>query len=232
MQVDTLLNCKFLKKLAVTIFFLSPFFLNLHAAPKRYYEDQHTVALREMRDSLDDLRHEVNNHEIEIKTYDEKVKNLEHILDSMTHQSQNNAQAHKEALKDSSNSLEGKIGSLDIQLKSLISDVKQFKNHANETSQSFSQYKQKLIELEKMIEIQNQNMENLQSVLKSMTDILEIKTGTPKSTTISSGNVYKVSPGDSLEKIARKNNTSIQMIKEMNNLENDRIRVGQSLKMP
>jgi LysM repeat protein len=44
--------------------------------------------------------------------------------------------------------------------------------------------------------------------------------------------VYEVKPGDILEKIARKNNTSVKKIKELNGLTNDRIFVGQRIKLP
>ncbi|QLH36442.1 MAG: hypothetical protein HWD61_10145 [Parachlamydiaceae bacterium] len=98
---------------------------SLEAAPRRTYEDPtSSTALREMRALLDDLRHQVNNHEIEIKTYDEKVQNLESIIDSLRQQTADSAQAHKDALKDSSVSLDSKINSLEITTKGLVADLK------------------------------------------------------------------------------------------------------------
>lgn len=216
--------CKFLLA-AFFILIASP----LEAAPKRYYEDPATTALRELRASLDDMRHEVSNHETEIKTYDEKLRNLETIIDSLRQQSTDTVQAYKDDLKDSSGTLEMKINSLETTTKGLVADLKQFKNHANDTASALAQYKQKLADLEKMLEIQNQNLDALQTTLKSFSDILQVKSNLPIS---SSDKTYRVAPGDSLEKIARKNRTTIQAIKELNGLTNDKIVVGQTLKMP
>lgn len=217
-------SCRLLQLAALFILFTS----QLHAAPKRYYDDQSATALREMRDSLDDLRHEVSNHEIEIKTYDEKVRNLENIIDSLRQQSTDTAQAHKSALYDSSTSLESKISSLEATTKGLVADLKKFQAHANETAATLSQYKQKMADFEKILDLQNQNIDNLHTALKSITDALQVKSNfSPVG-----GKTYRVVPGDNLEKIAKKNSTTIQIIKELNNLANDKIIVGQTLKMP
>lgn len=219
--------CKFLRGLAVFLLAIS---CNLEAAPKpRYYDEQTNTAIREMRATMDDLRHEVNNHEAEIKIYEEKIHSLETIIDSLRQDSNKTAAAHKDALKDSSATLEMKLNSLETTTKGLVADIKQFKNHANDTATALAQYKQKLTELEQIAEIQNQNLDNLQTAIKSLADILQVKSGI---NTASSGKTYKVAPGDSLEKIARKNQTTIQAIKSLNNLTNDKIIVGQTLQMP
>lgn len=44
--------------------------------------------------------------------------------------------------------------------------------------------------------------------------------------------LYKVKPGDSLEKIAKAHKTSVDKIKKLNELELDLIKTGQPLKMP
>lgn len=221
-----LLHCKLIFRLAVLIILIA---VPLEAAPKRYFDDQATVSMREMRDSLDDLRHEVNNHETEIKTYEDKLHNLETIIDSFRQQSTDTALAHKDALKDSAATLEMKLNSLETTTKGLVADVKQFKNHANETASAMAQYKQKLTDLEKILEIQNQNIDSLQTAIKSLSDVLQVKSNLPLS---SSDKLYKVAPGDSLEKIARKHQTSIQIIKDLNGLSNDKIIVGKTLKVP
>ncbi len=218
-------SCRFLLKLAAFLITFS----SLEAAPKRYPDDQTGTALREMRSTLDDLRHEVSNHEVEIKVYDEKIHNLETIIDSLRQQSSDTTQAHKEALKDSSATLEMKLNSLETTTKGLVADLKQFKNHANETASTLAQYKQKISDLEKILEIQNQNLDSLQAALKSLTGVLQVKNNVPLSST---DKTYRVAPGDSLEKIARKHQTTIANIKELNGLTHDRIIVGQNLKVP
>lgn len=218
-------RCKFI--LAALLILIEP---TLEAAPKRYYEDQTGTALREMRATMDDLRHEVSNHEAEIKTYDEKIHNLETIIDSLRQQSSDTSHAHKEALKDSSATLEMKINSLETTTKGIVSDLKLFKTHTNEAASALAHYKQKLSDLEKILEIQNQNLDSLHTALKSITDVLQVKNNI--STFTASEKTYRVATGDSLEKIARKHQTTIQMLKELNGLTNDKIIVGQILKVP
>jgi LysM repeat protein len=43
---------------------------------------------------------------------------------------------------------------------------------------------------------------------------------------------YRVIAGDSLEKIARKYGTTAEILRKLNNLSNDKIVVGQNLKVP
>ena len=47
-----------------------------------------------------------------------------------------------------------------------------------------------------------------------------------------SGDFYTVKPGDTLYGIAKKFNTSVNKIKDMNNLSSDLLTVGQKLKIP
>lgn len=85
-------------------------------------------------------------------------------------------------------------------------------------------------------------VESLQSNLQQQTkknQILEktlstlIQTLSPSTTiALADGVEHKVQPGETLEKIARKYGTSIRQLKEQNQLETDRIRVGQKLKLP
>ena len=89
-----------------------------------------------------------------------------------------------------------KLNSLETTTKGLVADLKQFKNHANDTAAALAQYKQKLTELEKILEIQNQNLDSLQAAMKSLTDALQVKNNFSGS----SEKTYKIAPGDSLKK--------------------------------
>lgn len=210
-------------------------------APRRYTaEEDSSTALREMRDSIDTMRHEVDNHETEIRMFDERVNNQEATIASLRQQLQDANQANKELLKGNSNSLEMKIAALETTNKSLMSDMAQFKTHANESADALEQYKKKigelekmLAELEKLLGKQNQNIENIQSAMASMMDALQVKDVPTKAIAQADGSKnYRIKPGDSLEKIARANSTTVKAIKELNNLTNDRIVVGQTLQLP
>ncbi|MBA3817107.1 MAG: LysM peptidoglycan-binding domain-containing protein [Parachlamydiaceae bacterium] len=211
----------------------------LSAVRNRYYDDENATLVKEMRDSLDDIRHEVNNHESEIRIYDEKLKNLENIIDSVRDQVSESSQAHKEQLKGNSNTLESKITSIENIIKGVVTDLRQFKTHANDSSIALAQYKQKISELEKIVEQQNQNLDHLQAAMRSLMEALVVKESAPSKPSavsmtaeISAPGLYRVKAGDSLEKIARLHQTTVSVIKDLNGLSHDRIVVGQVLKIP
>lgn len=230
------------RTISLIIFTLCCFLPAISFSAQRRYsaEEDNTTALREMRDSIDAMRHEVDNHETEIRMFDERVNNQETTIGSLRQQLQDATQANKELLKGSSNALEVKISGLESTNKSLMADMAQFKTHSNESAEALEQYKKKiaalekmLAELETMLGKQNQNIENIQSAMASMMDALQVKDVPTKTITQSDGSkIYRIKPGDNLEKIARANGTTVKAIKELNNLSADRIVVGQTLQLP
>jgi chromosome segregation ATPase len=204
------------------------------AVVRRYAADEDNLtALREMRDTIDSMRHEVNNHETEIRMFSESVTNQEATLSSIRQQLQEANQQNKDQLKGTSVALEVKIANLEAINKSLMADMSQLKNHANDFSDSLTQYKQKIGELEKMMILQNHNIDNIQEAIHALVDALQLKDSkTLIAPEASSSKSYRIKPGDSLEKIARSNNTSVKVLKELNNLVNDRINVGQTIQLP
>lgn len=226
--------------------FLSILFIPaaLTAAPRgqQYYQDPNAVAMREMRDSLEDMRHGVNNHEMEIRVIDEKMKSFDVIIDSVRDQLSDASRMHKEQLKGSSAGFESRINSLEDTSKGLLADLRLFKVHSNDTVTALTQYKQKIGDLEKTIEQQNENIEHLQAAMRSLMEALhgkpvsDVVVSSPVAsatrTPSSSDRSYKIKAGDSLEKIARAHQTTIQAIKDANGLTTDRIVVGRILFIP
>ena len=75
------------------------------------------------------------------------------------------------------------------------------------------------------------DLNNLSSNLLSIGQVLKIPTSTPSG---SSSNyiTYKVVSGDSLYSIAKKYNTTVDEIKDLNNLSSNLLNIGQTLKIP
>jgi LysM repeat protein len=194
--------------------------------PNNYYQTDTNTAVREMRDSLDALRHEVNNHETEIRMAEERSNNQEATISSMRQQLLDSTQSNKELLKGNTTSIDGKIANIETINKGLIGDLGQLKTHANDTSTVLAEYKKKIAELEKTVSQLSQNIEHLQTALRSLTEAVA------GPSTVDSGKIYRVKSGDSLEKIARAHNTTIKAIKELNKLSHDRIVIGQTLQIP
>lgn len=229
---------------------------SLTAAPRMqyqgnpYYQDDNRIAIKEMRDSIEDIRHEVNNHEAEIRMFDEKLTNFDSIIENVRDQLSNANRSHKEQLKGSSANLESKIAALETTSNGLMTDLKLFKTHSNETSAVLMQYKQKIAELEKIIDQQNQNIEYLQAAMRSLMEVLQgkaavsikpsvkstgegmVSSTSVLATAVNSDRCYKIKAGDSLEKIARSYQVSIQSLKDLNGLTSDLIVVGKTLIIP
>ncbi len=211
----------------------------VYSAGKRYsYQEDQATQLNEIRDGVDDLRHEVNNHESEIRTFEHKLENLDGRLDSLLEQIETNSRTHKDMLKGETGNLEERLAALESLNKGIVSDLKMLKTHANDSAIVIGQYKQKLVELEKIIESQNKSLDALQGAIQSLAEAMQVKASGSSSVALRddsySGRTYKVKPGDTLDKIAKAHQTTIQAIRDANNLskDKDKIVVGQTLKIP
>lgn len=216
---------------------LSVVFVSAEGAQQRRYtyEEDNSTLIREMRDSIDSLRHEIENHETELRMFQERVDNQETTVSSLRQQVLDANQANKELVKGSSTASEGRIAALETANKGLIADLQKFKTHANDSTTALAQYKDRIAELEKVIAAQSKNIESLQSAVKSIAEALQAQVKevpVAADTGASNGKSYRVKAGDTLEKIAKNNGTTLKALKELNNLSNDRIVVGQSLQLP
>ncbi|HRD55106.1 MAG TPA: LysM peptidoglycan-binding domain-containing protein [Parachlamydiaceae bacterium] len=202
---------------------------HLNAAPHKYAYVQEGITIREMQASIDDFRHEVQNHETEIRTFEEKLANQEVVIESLREESRQALKTNQESGKASLSNLEMKINSCDTALKGLISDFKELKTHLNHAVK-------KTTETEKTVRLQAENLELFQSALNSIMAALEIKHEIkPHEIKTADGaqeKIHKVQPGDSLGKIAKLYKTTIKALKEANNLNSDRVVVGQNIKIP
>jgi LysM repeat protein len=205
-------------------------FCDLGAARNRpSYEEDRGILIREILDSLDSLRSEVTNHETEIRIFEERFKNQEEILDSIRNQTNVAVQGVKESLKGHSGTLESRLARHDDNTKGLSEDFKLF---SKEYGQVLAEYKSRLFELEKVFEAQNRNIESLQVAMNALIEAIqpkEMPKTNPSAQSQNASTIYRVKAGDSLEKIAKQNQTTIKKIKELNNLTSDQIIIGQKL---
>lgn len=200
----------------------------LDATPRsrHLYEEYNPQAMmQEMKSSLDQLRYAESNHENEIRIFEEKLNNYDAMLDSLRRELDQGSQAQKEFVKETSHHLETRIESLENAIKGILADLRQFKTYTQDTVASLSKNNQQLGELEKTLTFQSQQIENLQVALRSLMEVFQVKNEIKSKS-------YRVKAGDSLEKIARQNQTTIQVLKELNGLTNDRIIVGQTIQLP
>ena len=76
---------------------------------------------RELRDSLDDIRHEVSNHDTELRMYQEKLANQDNTVENLRQQMTDHHQAQKDQIKGT---IETKINALEATTKGLVADLK------------------------------------------------------------------------------------------------------------
>ena len=147
------------------------------AAYGRYSGHEETgTTLREVLVALEDLKHEVRNHEAEIRTSEEKFRNQEEIIEALRKQINDHLQAMRETLKSHTSSIDSRLLGQESASKNLSSDLKQ---HAGSSTAAFSEYKKRIEELEKIVDLQNRNIENLQSALQSLMAALQTKESSP-----------------------------------------------------
>lgn len=180
---------------------------------------------------LSDIKHQLSNHESEIRMMEEKLNNQEEMLETLRESIHDNGQLHKDLLKDSQTSFTTKIDLLDSITKSLVTDLNVLKTHANDSAAVLEQHKLKIKEIEKVLEVQKNQLNFLEEAMRSLMDLMQVKESIGVDKTEGS-KIYRVQAGDTLEKIARSQKTTIQALRDKNNLTNDKIRVGQKLTIP
>lgn len=217
-----------MKKIKKSLFFSSLLFLTASCSPLKSSpnDEKHQLelTLHEVQTNLDDLRHDINCFQTELQILDGRIKYYENTLSSLKHHDLEKQQAKIDQLIAQVQVLEKKWLSLENGQKDDLEQLQNLSAHANETTAALSQFRNRIDELEKDIFSQNRKFDEV-AKLKGHIEILA-------KSFQSKYKVYKVKAGDSLEKIARINQTSVEKIKELNELNQDLIVIGQELKVP
>ena len=188
------------------------------------HKNQGELISQEMRDELEDLKHRTHNIGIDVGLIEEKANIQAKEFASLQKKLVENNKLQQQVFNSSISDLSKKVIALEKSNKNASIDIRQLKTYFNEIGPTLKQYKNKISEIENLFLKQNdkieKNVTNLREALESMIKLVK-------------GNkTYKVQPGDSLERIARKHNTNVESIKHLNGLKNDLIVVGQELQLP
>ncbi|EKE08435.1 MAG: hypothetical protein ACD_17C00167G0004 [uncultured bacterium] len=182
------------------------------------------LTLHEVQTNLDDLRHDINCFQTELQILDGRIKYYENTLTSLKHQDLEKQQAKIDQLAVQVHNLERKWLVLEESQKDDLQELKSLSSHANETTAALLQFRNRVDELESEIHLQNRRFDEVANLKTNIETLAKGLYGQYKT--------YKVKAGDSLDKIARIHQTSIEKIKELNNLNHDLIVIGQELKIP
>lgn len=175
------------------------------------------IAFDEMRMELADLKHTLKGTQVEVEILEEKLKKQDVSAAGSKLQ-----QAKMDTIHREIDHLEKKILLLQKGNEQTLDDLLQLRSHANETSHALKGLAEEI----HSHTLRFEEIGKLKSTLSSLSRGIEAsKEMRPLST-------YKVKGGDSLEKIARMHNTTVSALKKCNQIESDRIWVGQELKIP
>lgn len=158
--------------------------------------------------ALEELRVEVADLKHGLHASEVEVRLLEEKLD---HQNQSSD------FNETVTSLQRKISLLEKNQEKLAGEVRSLTAYANQTTASLAQYRDQIQELAS-------NFEALKGIKTTLSSLSKSMGG--------SQTAYKVKAGDSLEKISKRHNVSVESIKRMNHLSSDKIVVGQELILP
>lgn len=193
-------------------------------------EERHQMELtvHEVRTNLDDLRHDLNCHQTELQIVDGKIKHQENAFLDLKHDYLEKQEVKVEELTQKVVLLEKRLKTMEHTLQSSATDIRKLSSHSNEMTAALSQYKDRMNELENELIACARRFDEVSKLKKTLEHIAhaigEINHA--------QGNLYKVKPGDTLEKIARANKTDVEKLKKINELEKDLIVIGQELKLP
>ncbi len=161
----------------------------------------------EMAAEIADLKHSLHGTEVEVKLLEEKLESRE----------AENAAAGKGDIA----ALQRKLTLLEKTIDKMNTDLRSLMTYANQTTSSLTEYRGHIQEIDRKLE----EVAKLRSTLSQISKTYS-SPETPSETTATT---YRVKSGDSLEKIARKFQISVEKLKKENNLSSDKIVIGQEL---
>lgn len=187
---------------------------------------QMELSLHEVQTNLDDLKHDITSLQTELQILHGKIKYQENSMESLKQQTLDKVEGKLDLLIKQISNLEKRENVQEKELEKALSDMRKLGGHTSEESSALVQYRERLRELEKNIIAQSKRLDDI-SKLKGTLDNIAKSIGTKGNSSL-----YKVKGGDSLEKIAKNYSCSVELLKQLNNLSNDRIVVGQELRIP
>lgn len=185
---------------------------------------QMELTLHAVQTNLDDVRHDINCFQTELQILEGRIKYYENTLASLKQNDLEKQQQKIEQLTQQLQQFEKKWATFEKSNTEAVKELKTLSAHANETTAALTQFKDRMGELEEGIFAQNRKFDELSKLKGTIENLARGFSGDYK--------IYKVKPGDSLEKIARAHKTAVEKIKKLNDLEQDLIVTGQQLKIP
>lgn len=166
------------------------------------------------------LSHAVSVHDSEIDILKQRIENNEAAAETMRQEVQDLLRAAKDSASDAKTAHQEKV------LNKLLEDLKTLKKHSNDTAAGVSKLQQAVAAQEEVAKSQAKQIQDLEKALRSLAQVMQ------KPLAQAEKGVYRVKSGDSLDRIAKEHGTTVQALKERNNLQSSTIHPGQDLHIP
>ncbi len=178
------------------------------------------MSIDEMRLELADVKHDLKSTQVELNLLDERVKKEASSPSSLLKPASKAYGSNSQVAQ-----LERRIANLEQLVERTNNDLRNLSSHTNQVLAKLNSIEQEVTSHEKRLD----EVVKLKGTLTSISHAIGQNSS---SAPTSSNKTYKVKAGDSLERIARNHKTSIASLKNLNNLKNDKIVVGQELRIP
>jgi hypothetical protein len=188
---------------------------------QRSDKQQMEFSVQKLKNEIEDLKHEMKAHQIEVGILEGRILNHEEDLSYL--QARDHPGKIGGRSLDNATLTEKKILEIERTMEHLIKRFDRIDIESKEIAKAVGLYKQKFQEVEKFFQSQNESVQELGRIKKSIKEIKEES---------SEVTFYRVKAGDSIEKIARQFGTTPEQIKKINQLHNDLILVGQEIRVP
>lgn len=176
---------------------------------------QMELSLHKVRTEVEDVKHELNTYEIEHHVIEGKLIDQEQIIASLRQQVAELKSGKLDSFVQELQNLEKKVRQVSKKQDKIVADIRQLSSHANDTTTALSQYKDKISQFEKTLRGQTLQLQEISKLAEEQT---------PRT--------YSVKAGDSLEKIARDHDTTVDELKQINQMTTDLIVIDQLLTLP
>ena len=189
------------------------------------------VQLEIVQAEIDDMRYELHNVSSDLQLANERLSNQDLAQEQLQEKVIQASQTDHLRMESHLSELEKRYHELESAYGKQGKEMQRIQSYSKEVTTSLEQYKNRIAELELAIGKQQKSFENrLNNLSVAVSGTLEaMQKGNGFLKNIDS---YVVEKGDSLGEIAKRYNTSITVIKELNDLDSDMIYIGQNLKLP
>jgi LysM repeat protein len=183
--------------------------------------------MEELRTELADVKHALSSAKVEMQILEEKVKNQDQSVTTLKSSSSQKGQLQSD-LSQQLSLLEKRLTQLEKMQEKVGIDLRTLSSNANQGNQVLNQYKEKISSLEQEIVFQSKRLDEVSKLKSTLSSLSKAMQGSSEGSSKS----YQIKSGDSLEKIARRHNTTVDNLKKLNGLNHDKIVVGQEIQVP